>query len=127
MIYKISANQIPGSQDLGTGFKPGTYKKAYLVSFKEDSKVTFWFHTLRRKRNLDSLNYYSWTFAKDNHEAWVNKNHLRDKYVNELYISVLYEGESLNNEKNELDVNQDIIDSYLNEEMTQSSKNKNEN
>jgi type IV secretion system protein VirB4 len=65
-----------------------------------DRKVAIWFHTLRRKRNLDSINYYSWTFAKDTHESWAQKNHWRDKFVNELYITLLYEGESYTDNKN---------------------------
>lgn len=62
-----------------------------------DRRVALWFHTIRRKRNLDSINYFSSTFAKDTHESWAKKNYWRDKFVNELYITILYEGTEHNN------------------------------
>jgi type IV secretion system protein VirB4 len=65
-----------------------------------DRKVAIWFHTLRRKRNLDSINSFPWTFAKDTHEGWAEKNHWRDKFINELYITILYEGERYDTNKN---------------------------
>lgn len=58
----------------------------------KDRKVALWFHTIRRKINLDSINYFSSTFAKDTHESWAKKNYWRNKFVNELYITILYEG-----------------------------------
>lgn len=65
-----------------------------IIDNVNSSKIAFWFHTIRRKKNLDSINHYSWTFAKDTHEAWAQKNHWRSKFVNELYISILYEGDN---------------------------------
>lgn len=64
----------------------------------KDRKVAIWFHTIRRKRNLDSINYFSSVFAKDTHDAWAKKNYWRDKFVNELYITILYEGEVCNHQ-----------------------------
>lgn len=69
----------------------GIIRKAILENIT-DRKVAIWFHTLRRKQNLDSVNYFSSTFAKDTHDSWAQKNHWRDKFVNELYITILYEG-----------------------------------
>ncbi len=67
-------------------------RKAILDNVK-DSSVSFWFHTVRRKKNIDSLNKYAWTFAKDTHEGWSTKNYWRSKFTNEIYITILYEGE----------------------------------
>ena len=74
-------------------------RKAITDNIK-DRKVAIWFHTIRRKRNLDSINYYPWTFAKDTHDAWAKKNYWRDKFVNELYVTILYDGENYNTSKN---------------------------
>ncbi len=74
-------------------------RKAIVDNIK-DRKVAIWFHTIRRKRNLDSINYYPWTFAKDTHDAWAKKNYWRDKFVNELYVTILYDGENYNTSKN---------------------------
>ena len=57
-----------------------------------DKKMAIWFHTIRRKSNLDPVNYFSSTFAKDTHDSWSEKNHWHDKFVNELYVTILYEG-----------------------------------
>ncbi len=64
-----------------------------------DHKFAVYFHTIRSKHNLDSVNYYSWTFAKDTHDGWAKKNHWKDKYVNELYITIIHEGEATNTKK----------------------------
>ncbi len=74
-------------------------RKAIIDNVK-DRKVAIWFHTIRRKRNLDSINYYPWTFAKDTHDAWAKKNYWRDKFVNELYVTILYDGDDYNTSKN---------------------------
>jgi type IV secretion system protein VirB4 len=59
-------------------------------------KIAVWFHTIRRKTNLDSINNYSWTFAKDTHESWSQKNYWRSKFVNELYITLIHEADDHN-------------------------------
>jgi type IV secretion system protein VirB4 len=64
-----------------------------ILEHVQDKKIALWFHTIRRKRNLDSMNYFAWTFAKDTHQSWAEKNYWREKFINELYITVLYEGE----------------------------------
>ena len=65
-----------------------------------DRKISIYFHTIRRKHNLDSANYFAWEFARDSHDAWAKKNYWRDKFVNELYITIIYEGENYNNTEN---------------------------
>lgn len=61
-----------------------------------DYSISVYFHTIRTKHNLDSINYFSWTFARDTHDGWARKNHWRDKYVNELYITIIHQGEDYN-------------------------------
>ncbi|MFA5100893.1 MAG: hypothetical protein WC547_08435, partial [Candidatus Omnitrophota bacterium] len=41
LIYRISPEQIPGSEDISAGFRAGTFKKAYSVPFRADSKVSY--------------------------------------------------------------------------------------
>jgi type IV secretion system protein VirB4 len=54
-----------------------------------------WFHTVRRKKSLDPAGEFPFKYSRDLHEAWSNKHYWHDKYVNELYITVLHEGQSL--------------------------------
>ena len=79
-------NQFDKDLDLRT-----IIRKSIIDNVK-DRKVAIWFHTIRRKRNLDSVNYFSWVFARDTHDGWAKKNYWRDKFVNELYVTILYEG-----------------------------------
>ncbi|MEK6734176.1 MAG: hypothetical protein AABY27_03630, partial [Pseudomonadota bacterium] len=71
-----------------------------IVENISDTNIALYFHTIRQKRNLDSVNRYPWTFAKDNHEGWAKKNYWREKFINELYITIIYKGEEYNSEKN---------------------------
>ena len=64
-----------------------------------DDTISVYFHTIRTRQNLDQLNYYSWTFARDTHDGWAKKNHWRDKYINELYITIIHEGEDFNKQE----------------------------
>lgn len=86
--YLEQKNELENDFDLRA-----VIRKAILENIT-NRKFSLWFHTIRRKRNLDSINNYSWTFAKDTHEAWAQKNYWRSKFVNELYITILYEGEN---------------------------------
>ena len=55
---------------------------------------SLWIHTVRRKANLDPSKLFDSIFAQDIHESWCAKNFWREKFINELYITVLHKGES---------------------------------
>lgn len=71
-----------------------------IVDNIKDRRFSFWFHTIRRKKNIDSFDKYSWAFAKDTHEGWSAKNYWRSKFINEIYISILHEGENFSMQDN---------------------------
>jgi len=54
-----------------------------------------WFHTVRRKKNLDFSDTFSSHYPKELHQAWSNKHYWNDKYVNELYITIIHDSEVL--------------------------------
>lgn len=56
-----------------------------------DNRCAFWLHTVRRRTNLDDETKYSKKFCHDLHDGWRKKNYWDDKYVNTLYISVVYD------------------------------------
>ncbi len=68
-----------------------TVRKAVLENVKGDD-FALWFHTVRRKRSLDPEGHYDSPFCRELHAAWTRKNYWNDKYVNELYITILHEG-----------------------------------
>ncbi len=49
-----------------------------------------WVHTIRRKENLDDILPYSNKFSADMHEMWATKNYLRERFVNCLYVSIVF-------------------------------------
>ena len=57
----------------------------------DSNKFAFWIHTIRRKANLDDdAPYYSFLSA-NLHDTWRSKNYWDDKFVNRLYITIIYD------------------------------------
>jgi type IV secretion/conjugal transfer VirB4 family ATPase len=56
----------------------------------------FWIHTIRRKENLDDPSPYPDLFSANLHNIWRDKNYWDDKFVNTLYISIVYHKPNLN-------------------------------
>ncbi|WP_341790567.1 VirB4 family type IV secretion/conjugal transfer ATPase [Rickettsia endosymbiont of Polydrusus tereticollis] len=51
----------------------------------------FWVHTVREKQNLDDPTLYKKLLSANIHELWQKKNYWHDKFVNTLYISIVYD------------------------------------
>jgi len=58
----------------------------------KDNKFAFWFHTIRRKKNIVPPGEFSDFFCKKLNDDWVEQNHFKDQFVNELYITIIAEG-----------------------------------
>ncbi len=71
-----------------------TVRKAVLDQVKSPD-FALYFHTVRRKHSLDSHPNFPTFFAQKLHEQWVKKNNWDDKYINELYLTVIHSGISL--------------------------------
>ncbi|KKB96791.1 Type IV secretion system protein virB4 [Candidatus Arcanobacter lacustris] len=67
-------------------------RKSLLDNIKS-SKFSIWIHTVRRRANLEPDGHYDKMFMFLTHEAWCKKNYWRDKYVNELYVTILIDAE----------------------------------
>jgi type IV secretion system protein VirB4 len=68
-------------------------RNSILGNIKNDN-FAIWFHTVRRKKSLDPEGTYERPFMYATHEAWCKKNYWRDKYVNELYITIIIDGDN---------------------------------
>jgi type IV secretion system protein VirB4 len=53
-----------------------------------------WFHTIRRKKNLNPGGTYREAFPKYVHETWNKRHDWEHKYTNELFITVVRDGET---------------------------------
>jgi len=63
-----------------------------IVAHVKDTEFAFWFHTFRRKKNVVPKGEFPDFFSQKVNEAWDKENSWSDKYVNELYITVITEG-----------------------------------
>jgi type IV secretion system protein VirB4 len=69
-------------------------RNAIKDNIKSD-KLSLCFHTIRTKKNIDPVGIYKNQFSREAHAAWNRKNYWDDKYINELYITVMHVGQSL--------------------------------
>ena len=57
----------------------------------KDSNITCWIHTIRSTESIDDDDaIYSNVFASNLHKKWQQKNFWNDKFINRLYITLLY-------------------------------------
>lgn len=56
-----------------------------------NKNFAFWIHTVRRKTNLDDPTPYNKLLPANIHNLWQKKNYWDDKFVNTLYISIIYD------------------------------------
>ncbi len=63
-----------------------------VVAHVKDTEFAFWFHTIRRKKNVIPKGEFKDFFAQKINESWDKENDWSDKYVNELYITIITEG-----------------------------------
>lgn len=54
-----------------------------------------WLHTIRRKADLSSGGKHANEFARHVDEAWEDRNGFRHQYINEIYLSIVHEGQDV--------------------------------
>ncbi len=59
----------------------------------QSNDYALWFHTLRRKKRLSPDGVYPDEFSGTLHEHWKKRNEWDRKFINELYITIVREGE----------------------------------
>jgi len=65
--------------------------RASIKKHTDSYDFAFWLHTFREKQNLDDPTPYKKLLPSNIHALWQRKNHWNDKFVNILYISVVYD------------------------------------
>lgn len=58
----------------------------------KDNKFAFWFHTIRRCKDITPKGEFPDYFSQKINQAWVAKNAWNKQYVNEYYITIISEG-----------------------------------
>lgn len=69
-------------------------RQAIQDTIKTDD-FAIWFHTIRRKKDLSTGGDYKEGFAKDLNDAWCKRHDWEHQYMNELYVTILHEGQAL--------------------------------
>lgn len=67
-----------------------------IIDNIDSASYALWFHTIRRKKNLSINAQYPIGFAHSLNNEWNNRNKWQDKYINEIYITIITEGVSEN-------------------------------
>jgi type IV secretion system protein VirB4 len=60
------------------------------------NKFSFYLHTIRRRRNFDDKPVFKESFAQEVHSAWVDSNNWDNGFVNDLYMTIIHAGTSIN-------------------------------
>lgn len=55
----------------------------------DDHSYSIWFHTVRKKKNIDKSSPFENSLPSTIHNSWCVKNYWREKYINEIYISII--------------------------------------
>lgn len=64
-------------------------RKAVLENI-DSTEFSLYFHTVRRKQSLDHNPSFPTFFSQQLHSEWVEKNQWQNKYVNELYLTIIH-------------------------------------
>jgi len=63
-----------------------------IVAHVKDTEFAFWFHTFRRKKNVVPKGEFPDFFSQKVNDSWDKENNWSNRYVNELYITIITEG-----------------------------------
>jgi type IV secretion system protein VirB4 len=69
-------------------------RKSLLERIPSDN-LSVWVHTVRRQQDISTEGIYKNNFSQKLNSQWIKENNLRNEYVNELYITIIQEGEWL--------------------------------
>ncbi len=69
-------------------------RKAIVESIKTDN-FALYFHTIRRKHDLSTAGVYPAGFTQELNNDWCKRHDWEHKYINELYVTIIIQGQSL--------------------------------
>jgi type IV secretion system protein VirB4 len=89
-VLKVTgfSNEAIGSEDLDLR---QMIRTAILDNIKSDD-FALWFHTVRRKNNLDPGGDFPSGFSYNLNKQWKTKHKWEETYVNEVYVTIIVDG-----------------------------------
>jgi type IV secretion system protein VirB4 len=74
--------------------------RSSIAKHIQNDNFAIWIHTIRRKANLDNAHHFHSQAAQLIHDEWCYKNKWHNKLINELYVTILYQGKNFSSIKN---------------------------
>jgi len=68
-------------------------RRAILETVRTD-KLALWIHTIRKRKPIHHRGTFKEAFAAYVHDRWKQRYRWKHQYYNEIYVSLLYEGQS---------------------------------
>ncbi len=95
-IIKVTGNKygLDYESDQGTQNTLRDIIRRAIASAVDNDKYAFWIHTLRRRDPVRHESHYENNFAEYVNSKWREANDWQQQYHNEIYISVIYNGQS---------------------------------
>jgi type IV secretion system protein VirB4 len=94
-IIKIDTNlkgvNYEGNTD-ETNIVREAIRRALTGCIKTDN-ISLWIHTVRKRTPINSRVHFKEPFARNAHDRWQQVNRWKFQYYNEIYISVLFDGQ----------------------------------
>lgn len=82
----------------------------------DNNNFSICFNFIRKKADITQKSDYKSVFANDLNVSWCEKNYFHSKFINEIYITIIYEGQDFNlSTKNESFLNKLSINHYKKE------------
>ncbi|MBN9542534.1 MAG: hypothetical protein J0G32_01890 [Alphaproteobacteria bacterium] len=64
-----------------------------LIKNINSTDIAIWVHTIRTRRNIDTSQPFANKVSHYIHKQWVEKNYWNDKFINEIYITIVIRGQ----------------------------------
>lgn len=94
-IIKIATNMHGLDYESGDNATLREMIRQALQEHVRTDKLAFWVHTLRKRRSITYKAEFKEPFAAYVHQQWQLKNRWRYQYYNEVYLTILHEGQSV--------------------------------
>ncbi len=95
LLQTIQINGINSENISGKLFNLREVVRNAIKTNTNSNSFAFWVHTVRRKTDLDDPALYDKLLSANIHTLWQQKNYWDDKFVNTLYITIIYDSAKL--------------------------------
>ncbi len=96
-IIRIASNTRGLDYESGSGNDAASVRQTIrraLFDTLRDDRFSLWIHTVRRRRDITHEASFAEPFAAYVRERWQQKHQWRHQYYNEIYISILRDGQA---------------------------------